>query len=351
MTRKLPAAANLEGLSVGSGWKVEKYLPRKVGQTGGNFSFAYLVSKGPDRGFMKAFDFSAAFETPDVLVQLQNLTTAYNYEKDILIHCKEKRLKSVVIAVEYGDVLVPNYDQMSGRVFFLIFELADGDVRGQAHEDQRFDILWSAKVIRGVTLGLYQLHNNKIAHQDVKPSNVLLFKGSSRVADFGRASRRGYPALHDELQIAGDRTYAPPEQLYGHIHPDFTTCRFGCDMYMLGTLIAFLLTGINMKSHLFSYLDTEFHYNNWGGTYHDVLPYLERAFADVMRDVNAEIDMDVIPEAADWIKELCNPDLAKRGHPRGVGKLNQYSLQRYETMSLQLVRLVELRLRTRRRVG
>ena len=57
--------------------------------------------------------------------------------------------------------------------------------------------------------------------------------------------RRGHQVWIDNLMIAGDRTYAPPEQLYSSRHPDFVVRRIGCDLYLLGNLAAFLFSGIN----------------------------------------------------------------------------------------------------------
>jgi hypothetical protein len=40
---------------------------------------------------------------------INKLTTAYMYERDLLIYCREKRLRKVVMAIEHGEVQVPNY--------------------------------------------------------------------------------------------------------------------------------------------------------------------------------------------------------------------------------------------------
>jgi serine/threonine protein kinase len=133
---------------------------------------------------------------------------------------------------------------MEGRVFYLIFEMAEGDVRVQMNVTTKFDAVWCMRALKDISLGLWQVHKEMIAHQDAKPSNVLTYPGPTfKIADFGRASRRGHSAWHDDLKVAGDRSYAPPEQLYGFLHPDFIPRRMGCDLYMLGNLAAFLFRG------------------------------------------------------------------------------------------------------------
>lgn len=207
--------------------------------------------------------------------------------------------------------------------------------------DLRFDAVWSLRVLQDVCLGLHQVHRDMIAHQDTKPSNVLCYGDSKfKIADFGRSSRRGQPARHDDLVVAGDRTYAPPELLYGFIHSDFGPRRIGCDMYMLGNLAAFLFTGANVTSLLFSRLNQQHHPAHWAGTYDQVLPYVETAFAGVLNGLEALLDESVRAGVLELVRELCNPDLSRRGDPRGVGGHNQYSLERYVSrLDLMLRRL------------
>lgn len=349
--RNIAASANMEGMTLSTGWKVIKPLDRGDTATGGHFSNAYVVSKDGQKGFMKAFDFSDAFLAANVLEELQKLTTAYVYERDLLLHCKGRKLNKVVIALDHGEAQVPNYDQMNGRVFYLVFQLADGDMRGQVRQDKRFDTLWSIRALRDVTVGMYQVHRQMIAHQDLKPSNVLLFGAEFRLADFGRASRKGYPAVHDDLSVAGDRTYAPPEQLYGFRHEEFTVRRFGCDLYMLGNLAAFMFAGINVTGHINTYLDPQFHPQNWAKPYADVLPQLQTVYPIVIADIRAAIDHIATDLVIPLITELCEPDIARRGHPKGVGRYDQYSLERYVSRLDIVVRQIEFRMRTSRKTG
>ncbi len=323
------ASARLKGLALPNGWTVTEAVNPSDDATGGQFSRAYVVAKDGVEGFLKAFDFSDAFSSTNVIDVLNKLTTAFMYERDILMHCREKRLRKVVVAIEHGEVQVPNFDAMNGRVFYLIFHLAEGDVRRQISMRGRFDRSWCMQALRDVSVGMFQVHRQMIAHQDLKPSNVLVFSDECRLADFGRASRKGYPALHDDYDVAGDATYAPPEQLYGFRDPEWTKRRFGCDLYMLGNLASFLFTGTNVTSLLFTHLNGQFHPAIWGRSYADVLPYLQSSFGKVMADLKVQLAGPCSAEIEGIIRELCNPDLSKRGYPKGVGRHDQYSLERY----------------------
>ncbi|MCP5411966.1 MAG: hypothetical protein H6924_07515 [Alphaproteobacteria bacterium] len=91
-----------------------------------------------------------------------------------------------------------------------------------------------------------------------------------------------------------------------------------------------------MTAELFSRLPNEFHPGNWGGTYEHVLPYLQKAFGEAVDALAETIDADVRVSLVALIKELCNPDLSKRGHPRGVGTGQQYNLVRYTSQLTSL---------------
>lgn len=345
------AATKLEGLSLKNDWKVIKLVVRSEDATGGMFSCSYLVEKAGKHFFLKAFDFSRASEAADLAEALLHLTTAYLYERDILLYCKQRKLRRVVHAVDHGEVRVPGFPGVNGRVLYLIFDLADGNLRQQVSVDARLDTMSSIRALKEVAAAMRQVHGVRIAHQDTKPSNVLKFGPSFRLADFGRASRDGYPALHDHLAVAGDQTYAPPEQLYDMREPDFATRRFGCDLYMLGNLAAFLFTGVNVTAALFDRLEPEFQPGNWNDSYAKVLPHLVMAFSQVITDIRGAIDPDVANEIVPIIQELCTPDVKQRGCPVGLVRGTQYSLERYDSRLNLISQRVEWRVRAGRKVA
>ena len=355
----MSAACKLEGLELRNGWRVTRLLERDPNATGGNFSNCYLVERlpgdsarrGVDRGFLKAFDFSRAFENGvDTIKTLQALTNAYEYERAILEHIRDRRLSHAVTAIDHGTVQIEGFGQMEGRVFYLIFQLADGDVRVQMDRATARDALWCMMALRDVTLGLHQVHREFIAHQDTKPSNVLAYPGPRfRITDFGRSSMRGRAAPHDDFKIAGDRTYAPPELLYGQVDADFARRRVACDLYMLGNLAGFLFSGVNVSVELLARLAPEHHPNQWSGTYAEVLPYVQTAFRSVLTDLEPLVDERVRAEVLAVVKELCQPDVARRGHPRGVGGLSQFSLERYVSQMTRITKDLEVRMRIARK--
>jgi hypothetical protein len=119
---------------------------------------------------------------------------------------------------------------------------------------------------------------------------------------------------------------------------------------MFGNLVAFMFSGINVTANLTARLDPQFHYSKWAGNYQDVLPYIQEAFTRVLEQLEAAIDPAVRDEILPVVRQLCEPDPARRGHPRGVGGHTQYSLERYVTILDRLSRTVELHQRIESKV-
>lgn len=132
-----------------------------------------------------------------------------------------------------------------GDYFFIVFELAqctlgnylDG-LGGVTYASQD---LWAQ--VQGLASGLAYLHGRKVAggrqdngkmyHLDLKPSNVLIFNGTMKIADFGLSNYKPEPrpmeSMHiDNSQHAGIGLYAPPA---GRVSDKY-------DVYSLGTILS-----------------------------------------------------------------------------------------------------------------
>lgn len=328
------AAEELVGLTLAGGWTVTRSLGRPVGGSGGFFSQAYEAVNDGKTAFVKALDFSKAFEPgKETLEELGRFIAAFQNERDVLDHCSGRRLSHVSLAIAHGFVDVPGHSSMEARVYYLIFDMAKGDIRSQMSNMTSAGALWCMEALRAVALGLWQVHRERIAHQDMKPSNVLNYpSGGFKITDFGRASQSGRPVFFDDYIFPGDWTYAPPELCYRHVHPDFVPRRIGGDLFMLGNIAVFLFTGANLTATMFALMDPQHHPNNWGGTYAGVLPYVQEAFGRAIDTISPAFPTPITGELTDVVKQLCEPDLARRGHPRGVGGSSQYFLERYVSL-------------------
>jgi serine/threonine protein kinase len=335
-TPSLPSpAARLKGLTLQSGWVVVEEVQRLPGATGGQFSCSYRIEREGRQAFLKALDYSKAEEMAlvagiDIPTALQYLVQAYNFERNLLQECTRKRMDRIVMALEDGSVRVDAGP--FGTVNYLIFEQADGDVRKHLSLNRNLDVAWILRCLHHIATGLYQLHSAKVAHQDLKPSNVLVFGGQlSKVADLGSASVQGTTSPRDHVRYAGDSTYAPPELLYGYQDPEWIRRRQACDVYHLGSMVTFFFCGVSMTAMILRNIPSDHLYPVWGGTYSEVLPEVRDAFGIALREFSVNVPGDKLAQALrEAVSQLCDPDPMRRGHPSNrTGVANQYSLERY----------------------
>lgn len=333
-------ADNLVGLTLDGGWQVYEKIKKMPGDTGGNFSICYKVRRNREEAFLKALDISRAFRMPNPMKILEILTTTHNYEVELLLACSRRKMDKVVTVLDSGTITPDEGNPNEFPVHYLVFELAEKTVRD--HILRLTDILDNASLMRSihnVSVGLYQLHSAGIAHQDLKPSNVLMFhaNGNSKIADLGRAEDIQKQSRLFDLAIAGDPAYAPPELLYKDLNNDWEVRRKATDLYHLGSLICFYYTRDSMTTLLKTFLPVELNWNNIVGHYQKVLPYVQAAFDDACDYIeqclnNVFTEKKTVSEILSLIRHLCSPDPLQRGHPESrMIPANRYSLERFMT--------------------
>ncbi len=85
--------------------------------------------------------------------------------------------------------------------------------------------------------GVESLHNRNIIHRDITPNNVMVdYEGNIKLIDFNISRERKQSASRDTT-VMGTAGYASPEQF------GFTQTGFGADIYAMGVLLNFMLTG------------------------------------------------------------------------------------------------------------
>lgn len=324
------AAANLVGTVLKDGWTITKQLPRagSLGAeelTGAWFSIGYIASDGKKEAFVKVIDVQKAIQmhSPASLIErLKLLTDSHTFECTILDLCIKARLDRVVRIMAQGEIPAAAGAAMPIAIPYIMFELADGDVRKIISRTNKIDDAWRFNVLHDVAVGLQQLHGQQIAHQDLKPSNVLLFetgKQGAKIGDLGRASRRGMDAQHDGFQIAGAPNYAPPEQVYGVMPARWEDRREGCDLYHLGSLATFMFAGVTPTIHYVQTLSPAVRPRPWQGNgacdYPTALPLLASSFAGFLAQIQSDLPTWAAPELSQIIVNACNPDFEKRGDP------------------------------------
>lgn len=338
------AAESLEGRELKNGWIVQKKIGKEEDLSGGFFSVCYTVKKENELAFMKALNFFAFFQLfkgRSIVEILNEQTNAFQFEKELLLRCKNNRLSKVSMILDEGEENVEGY--IIPNVPYLIFEMAEGDIRSHMRFTKELEITWKLESLHDIGVGLKQLHGVKIGHQDLKPSNVLIFGGglASKIGDLGRSLCEDIKAPHDDGGgFVGDFKYAPPEYLYKYTEPDFNLRIKAVDLYLFGSLIVFYFTGVNMNNLLFKNLPEEFRWNKWRGSFHEVKDYLINAHYKALKEFKNTIeDSEISSDLVEIVEYCCYPIPSKRGHPKSYQisidkegnrkpKFNQYSLER-----------------------
>jgi serine/threonine protein kinase len=326
MSTEPNAAYRLEGLELSNGWVVGKRLPtgREGGGSGGFFSVSYEVRKDKQEAFLKAFDIVKALQIAErqgktLITALQEQSQAFNFETALHDLCLGAKMRRVVKILDHGEAIVPRLEnEQIYQIPYMIMELADGgDVRAYIGRTEAIDITLKLTYLKDVASGILQLHKAKVAHQDLKPSNVMVFgKEMAKVGDLGRASSQNIPGLYDNLIIAGDPNYAPPEQLYMHPLVDWMDKRMRCDLYQFASVIAFVFFGTTINLELINRLPKHIKPTAWQGdsdSYLNALPFLLDAFDETLTDWENQCPPWLRNELIDIIRQCGTPDYTQRG--------------------------------------
>jgi serine/threonine protein kinase len=311
----------LIGQTLEGGWVVQE--PRHVQRDAPSASRAYLASNSQGtKAFVKVLDPRANGS----LQEAQNNLSQFIYEHAIVDVCAERNMHRVIRGLEYGILKTP--EPFSVSLHYLVFEWAPCDLRSQIDLDERSHLAVVLRWLHHVATGLQQLHFSDIAHQDVKPANILVMENqSAKLGDLGRAHRHAAPMNY--VKQERDPTYAAPELLYGGIVNSFDD-RCAADMYAFGGLVFFLVSGTSLNAELTRELAGMHHWSVWTGTFEDATPYVRRAFETVMHRAVANLDPSVADRLAPVMRQLCDPEPLHRGHPANrSGDGAPYGMQRF----------------------
>jgi len=329
-------AENLVGLLIVDGWQAVTKIDKpdqgaNSDLSGGFFSVGYICEKDIEenkrkkkvKAFLKVIDVQKAimlYGHLPLMERLRLMSSSFSFECDILELCRNAKLDRIVKVISKGDLPPPD-----GSMFelpYILFEIADGDVRKIVSRSDKIDDAWRFRVLHDVAVGIQQLHSKDIAHQDLKPSNVLIFdekKEGAKIGDLGCSTSLARSGVRDGEMIPGDKFYAPPEQAFG-IRPEewIDRCQ-AADLYHLGTLAAFLFAGLVPINFYLEKLPVEARPPLWGGKgrcdYRTALPALQATFSEYVETIQNDFPAWARHRLSELIVHACNPDYSSRGDP------------------------------------
>lgn len=327
----------LKGRLLPNGWLVKELIAKGENDTGGHFSVQYEVEKEGKRFFLKAIDIYRTLQDvplPNITTKLDEQLSIYNFEKQLLMYCRDHHTSKIALIVDSGEV------RLEGELIpvpYLIFEMANGNARDFVRFSNDSDFVWKMKSLHDIAVGLMQLHKIGIFHQDVKPSNILVYNdSSSKLTDLGRSKCTALDGPFDSFTFSGDRTYAPIEIL-----PSFSFLTTGAtynkdyaiDLYLLGNLMTYYLTGLNMSALIINNI----HKYGMSSKIDEMQSFLKRAFMESVEEVRHCIYYEeFIEPLVELVTSLCNPFPDKRGDSENGKK---YTLERIVSkLNLLMVR-------------
>jgi serine/threonine protein kinase len=334
MSKKDIAAHSLLGLKLKNDWIVTEKIEPQDGSTGGFFSVCYIVQNNDEKAFLKALNFNAFFQMfpgQSVVKILQEQTNAFEFEKNLLLRCKNNNLTKVSLILDEGEEIVDGFT--IPNVPYLIFEIAEGDIRSNIKFSNNSDLAWKIKSLHDIAVGLEQLQKVGISHQDLKPSNVLLYENAivSKIGDLGRSLCSNIKAPHDDgISFTGQMNYSPPEFLYGYVQPDWNQRVNSTDMYLFGSLITYYFIGMNMTALMYKHLDTRFRWTVFSGNFSQVQDYLKDAYFKALDEISTSIgNKSFSSDLIEIIKYCCYPIPEERGHRQSIKEVgNQFNFRR-----------------------
>src|SRR5690606_22931762 len=99
-------------------------------------TFGYKVKHDNGReAFLKAVDADLIDETETLAVRLTAVLTHHQFEAQVSDHCRGNNMDHVSLAIDHGSDM-QELDGVREPVFYLIFELAQSDVRQQILVDR-----------------------------------------------------------------------------------------------------------------------------------------------------------------------------------------------------------------------
>ena len=99
----------MSGRALDGGWTVGDRIELGPNSTGGHFSVSYgVTAKDGKQAFLKALDYSGAFSSADPARELQRMTEAYNFERDVVAACRG--MDRVVRAIADGKTTIAGAD-------------------------------------------------------------------------------------------------------------------------------------------------------------------------------------------------------------------------------------------------
>ncbi|MBQ8502017.1 MAG: serine/threonine protein kinase [Bacteroides sp.] len=216
-------------------------IERVLGQ--GGFGITYLaIQKGLERKVAVKEFFMKEFCDRDETSPTMNVVSKGS--RELVDRYRQKFVKEAqtIAKLKHPNVIgIHDIFEENNTAYYVMEYLEGGSLKDIVAREGSMMEAEALKYIRQVAGALAYIHDNKILHLDVKPTNILLENGAAILIDFGISKRYDETGGQTSSTPAGiSKGYAPLEQYQLGGMNNFQPCT---DIYSLGATLFYLLTG------------------------------------------------------------------------------------------------------------
>lgn len=199
-----------------------------VGEQIAGYRIESIVGSGATGSVYRATQLSA--ERP-VALKVLPTTVASDTVRDRI-----RRAARHATALDH-DHIIPVYEAgEAGDLMFVAMLLVEGVTLADRIDDRDLPGREALSILAAIASGLDAAHGSRLAHGDIKPSNILLREdGHAYLADFGMTTS----ASRGSAAVAGASAYVAPEQLAGQ------QVTAASDVYSLAAVLFECLSGVS----------------------------------------------------------------------------------------------------------
>lgn len=312
----IPNAKDLVGFVIEDRWEITKLQYNTPPASGGNFGIGYFAYDRKDKveRFIKVVDYLARLADISQLTKLLQLA-----QFEVAMHKYCVRMSKVVRMIAHGQLFFKTASDSQYNFLCLVLEKGEGDIKDHVDYLPDKSPYWKLCVVRDVALAITQIERGNLAHNDIKPSNVIRFesKGTThniKLGDVGRVVTKEGNGPFDGEKWAGDPAHKPIEALYGWSESEFQNRNTAADAYMLGNLVSFLFVGASITERIVNSLPPEYRPGIYKGEYMQVLDVVRHAWNTVVTEQIAPFfPAKLRGEMTSILRCLTNPEPQGRG--------------------------------------
>lgn len=180
-----------------------------------------------------------------VLFDKYRFRQSYGKDGEEYIQRFKREVRTLQKEISHPNIISVDKTQLQKAPYWFTMPLAVESLESWIENNQDITEETRLNVYKQIVDGVKHLHERRIHHRDLSPSNILLFNSSvgniqARIADFGLVKDHQSLSVLTRLSVNGYGRwdFAAPEQIKSLVEADHQS-----DIYSLGALLYYILSG------------------------------------------------------------------------------------------------------------